>query len=149
MTTAIATTIRFYLGSKTKARWQNFWTDKTVDSYSPVSFKTSNILLNRSADEGGITVTMPCLANHISFFLTAIESEYLADVRLYEQTVTSSLPSKISKMTLVSRFTGEVQTMNMTVDTLTVSIGAGIDAVNGEIPGRRITTSLVGRLPTL
>ena len=30
-----------------------------------------------------------------------------------------------------------------------VELGAAIDAVSGEIPGRKITTSLVGRLPTL
>ena len=149
MTTAIATTIRFYLDTATKAKWQNFWVDKTVNGYSSVSFKTSNILMNRSVDEGGITLMLPCLADHIEFVLRAIENEYLADVRLWEQEVIADMPNDMSGMTMISRFVGEVQAMNMTVDTVTVSIGAGIDAVNGEIPGRRITTSLVGRLPTL
>ena len=149
MTSAIVTTVRFYLNGSTKAQWQNFWNDKTVGGFNPMSFKTSAILMNRSADEGGITIQLPCLADHINFFLQAIENEYLADVRLYEQDVSTDMPNDLSSMTLISRFVGEVQTMNMTVDTVAVSIGAGIDAVNGEIPGRRITTSLVGRLPTL
>lgn len=149
MTTAIVTTVRFYLDGSTKGQWQNFWNDRTVDGYVPMSFKTSEILLNRSADEGGITMQLPCLSDHIDFFLQAIENEYLADVRLYEQDVSTDMPSDISSMTMISRFVGEVQTMSMTIDTVAVSIGAGIDAVNGEIPGRRITTSLVGRLPTL
>ena len=29
-----------------------------------------------------------------------------------------------------------------------MELGAAIDAISGEIPGRRVTTSLVGRLPT-
>ena len=149
MTTAIVSTVRFYLNNATQGQWQNFWMQKTVDGYVPVNFKTSEILLNRSADEGGITLQLPALADHVNFFLQAIENEYLADVRLYEQDVSTDLPSSISGMTMISRFTGEVQTMSMTIETLTVAIGAGIDAVNGEIPGRRITTSLVGRLPTL
>ena len=149
MTTAIVSTVRFYLDGITKAAWQNFWNAKTVDGFAPVNFTTSEILLNRSADEGGITLAVPTVNEHINFFLDGIENEYLAEVQLYEQTVEGAMPTNLSGMTLIARFVGEVQTMNMTVETLTISIGAGIDAVNGEIPGRRITTSLVGRLPTL
>ena len=32
---------------------------------------------------------------------------------------------------------------------ITAELGAAIDAITGDIPGRKITTSLVGRLPTL
>ena len=149
MTSAIATTVRFYLDDATKGQWQNFWVERDVDGFAPINFRSSEILLNRTADEGGITLTLPTLQDHINFFLQAIENEYLADVRLYEQDVATDLPSSIGDMVMISRFVGEVQTMSMTTSTLTVSIGAGIDAVNGEIPGRRITTSLVGRLPTL
>jgi hypothetical protein len=149
MTTAIAARIRFYKDNVTAARWQNFWMNKTVNSYTGVNFDISNILVNRSADEAGLTLTLPLLQDHIVFFLQAIENEFLADVRLYEKEVSGSLPSSFSGMVLISRFVGEVQTMQMDISTLDVSIGAGIEAVSGDIPGRRITTSLVGRLPTL
>ena len=149
MTTAIAARIRFYKDSETKAQWQNFWMDKTVDGYTPKSFNTSEILLNRSADEGGITLMLPALADDINFFLTCIESEYLADVRLYEQEIQQEMPTTMQEMQLVARFVGEVQAMTMTPAALSVAIGAAMDAINGEIPGRRITTSLVGRLPSL
>ena len=149
MTTAIAAQIRFYKDNATAARWQNFWMDRTVDNYTSVNFDISNILVNRSADEAGLTLTLPLLQDHIVFFLQAIENEFLADVRLYEQEVSADLPSSFSEMVLISRFVGEVQTMQMDISTLNVSIGAGIEAVSGDIPGRRITTSLVGRLPTL
>lgn len=149
MTTAIAAQIRFYKDNATKAQWQNFWSGLTVDGYTSVNFNISNILVNRSADEAGLTLTLPTLQDYIAFFLQAIENEFLADVRLYEQEVTSTMPVDFSEMVLISRFIGEVQTMQMDISALSVSIGAGIEAVSGDIPGRRITTSLVGRLPTL
>ena len=92
---------------------------------------------------------LPALADDIGFFLTCIESEYLADVRLYEQEIQENIPTTMQEMQLVARFVGEVQTMAMTPTDLSVAIGAAMDAINGEIPGRRITTSLVGRLPSL
>ena len=149
MTTAIAVRADFYQSNSVIARWQNFWMQSTVDGYAPKGFQTSQILLNRSADEGGITMQLPATADDISFFLTAIENEYLVDVRLYEQEVTGSMPASFSTMVMVGRFVGEVQTMQMTITQLNISIGAALDAINADIPGRRITTSLVGRLPSL
>ena len=149
MTTAIAARIRFYNKESTEGLWQNFWTKQNVDGYFAVNFQISNILVNRSADEAGLTLTIPTLQDHISFFQRAIENEFLADVRLYEAEVQDQMPTGFADMSLISRFIGEVQTMQMTLTELNVSIGAGIESVSGEIPGRRITTSLVGRLPTL
>ena len=149
MATALAVCVKFYQGNDVKARWQNFWMQSTIDGYSPKSFQTSEILLNRSADEGGITLTLPALADDKDFFLDAIQGEYLADVRMYEQEIASEMPASFASMALVGRFVGEVQAMRMTVSDLTISVGAAVDAINGDIPGRRITTSLVGRLPSL
>lgn len=151
---AIAASVRFYQNSETKALWQNFWKDSPltlpgVDEYTAKSFNTSAILLNRTADEGGITLTMPTLADDIAFILTAIEKEYLADVQLFEQQLVDKIPSSFNEMTMIGRFIGEVQSMQMNLSTLSLEIGSAMDAINGEIPGRRITTSLVGRLPSL
>ena len=74
MTTAIVSTVRFFLNGSTVDQWQNFWNNKTVDGYKPSNFQTSEILLNRTADEGGITFTLPSLVDHINFFLLAIEN---------------------------------------------------------------------------
>lgn len=150
MTTyAIAARVRFYDNNVTKAQWQNFWIGSTVDGFASKSFNTSEILLNRTADEGGITLQLPTLADDIAFVLNAIEKEYLADVQLYEQKLTSEMPTSFGQMAMIARFVGEVQSMQMNLTSMTVEIGSAVDAINGEIPGRRITTSLVGRLPSL
>ena len=149
MTTAIAAFLQFYSGSTVHGSWQNFFIDKTVSGYVFTSFDVSEIMLNRSADEGGVTVSMAATDNHLGFLETAITNEYLARITLYEMPVSSSLPTDLSSATVVARFVGEVMGMQTDLVTIQAELGAAIDAISGEIPGRKITTSLVGRLPTL
>ena len=149
MTTAIAAFLQFYSGSTVHGSWQNFFIDKTVSGYVFTSFDVSEIMLNRSADEGGGKVSMAATDNHLGFLETAITNEYLARITLYEMPVSSSLPTDLSSATVVARFVGEVMGMQTDLVTIQAELGAAIDAISGEIPGRKITTSLVGRLPTL
>ena len=51
--------------------------------------------------------------------------------------------------TLIAQFVGEVNAMQTDLTTIEVELGAAMDAISGDIPGRKITTSLVGRLPSL
>ena len=60
-----------------------------------------------------------------------------------------TLPTGLGPATVIARFIGEVMTMHTDLIELSVELGASIDAVSGDIPGRKITTSLVGRLPSL
>ena len=149
MTTAIAAFLQFYSDDTVHSSWQNFFVDKTVSGYAFTSFDVSEIMLNRSADEGGVTVSMAATDNHLGFLETAITNEYLARITLYEMPVSSSLPTDLSSATVVARFVGEVMGMQTDLVTIQAELGAAIDAISGEIPGRKITTSLVGRLPTL
>ena len=149
MTTAIAAFLQFYSDNTTHGSWQNFFVDKTVNGYAYVSFDTSEILINRSADEGGITIRLAATNRHLGFIETAISSEYLAQITLYEMPATSGMPNSLNNATVVARFLGEVITMQTNLITIDVEIGAAMDAISGDIPGRKITTSLVGRLPSL
>ena len=149
MTTAIAAFLQFYSGSTIHGSWQNFFVNKTVNGYAFTSFDVSEIILNRSADEGGVTVSMAATDNHLGFLETAISSEYLAKITLYEMPVSSSLPTDLSNATVVARFVGEVMGMQTDLVTIEAELGAAVDAISGDIPGRKITTSLVGRLPSL
>jgi hypothetical protein len=149
MTTAIAAFLTFYSGNTTHGRWQNFFVNKTVNSHNYVNFDTSEILLNRSADEGGISITMAAKDSHLTFFETAIANEYLGQITLYEMPVSSSLPTDLSNATVIARFVGEVMGMSTDLTQIKVELGAALDAVSGDIPGRKMTTSLVGRLPSL
>jgi hypothetical protein len=149
MTTAIAAFLQFYKDSTVHGSWQNFFVDKTVSGHAFVSFDTSEILLNRTSDEGGVTISMAATSNHLGFIETAISSEYLARITLYEMLVESDLPTDLTNATVIAQFVGEVMGMQTDLVTIQAELGAAIDAITGDIPGRKITTSLVGRLPTL
>ena len=149
MTTAIAAFLQFYNDSTIHGSWQNFFIGKTISGHTFVSFDTSEILLNRTADEGGVTLSMAATDNHLGFLETAISSEYLARITLYEMPVTSSMPTNLNNATVVARFVGEVMGMQTDLVTIQAELGAAVDAISGDIPGRKITTSLVGRLPSL
>jgi hypothetical protein len=59
------------------------------------------------------------------------------------------MPTDLAAGAMVARFIGEAVEMSCDLTTLSVTVGAGIDAVTEDIPGRKFTTSLVGRLPVL
>ena len=82
MTTAIAAYLRVYDTSNTTlGQWQNFFVDKTVSGHTYVNFDTSEIMMNRTANEGGVTLSMAATDAHLNFFETAISNESLAYIR--------------------------------------------------------------------
>lgn len=155
MTTAIATFLRVYDHSPvppddgTRKLWQNFFVGKTINGHVFEPFEISDVIMNRTADEGGISLTCSPLQQNLNFFVASLEAERLLSVELYEMAVETQLPTDISGGTLIARFVGEIIALQTDLTSIEVEIGAAIDAVSGEIPGRRVTTSVVGRLPTL
>ena len=147
--TAIAAFVRLYQGATTYESWQNFFIDKTVNGYEFKSFDVGEISMNRTADEGGTTLTLPATAELLALFERALEQNWLADIVLYEFSIAGGLPIDLTGAVEVAKFLGEVVTMTTNLVELQVMLGTAMDAISGEIPGRRITTSLVGRLPTL
>ena len=145
MESAIAVFIKFYKDDVDYAFWQNFWGQST--GFDFVNFTIGDILMNRTADEGGVALEFPPQAITCNFLEAAIAEEYLAQVQVYEMPITEDyLPSN---MTLIAQFVGEVISMATDLTAIEVELGAAIDAISGDIPGRKITTSLVGRLPSL
>jgi hypothetical protein len=155
MTTAIAAFLRVYDHSPippddgTRKLWQNFFVGKTVNGHLFEPFEISDVIMNRTADEGGISLTCSPLQQNLDFFVASMEAERLLAIELYEMTVDGEIPADISGGTLIARFVGEIIALQTDLLSIQVEVGAAIDAVSGEIPGRRVTTSVVGRLPTL
>ena len=132
-----------------RGSWQNFFVGKVINNHVYEPFEISDVIMNRTADEGGISLTCSPLQQNLEFFVASMESERLLSVELYEMTVDSELPTDIAGGTLIARFVGEIISLQTDLTSIEVEVGAAIDAVSGEIPGRRVTTSVVGRLPTL
>lgn len=155
MTTAIAGFLKVFDHSPVEGDpgirllWQNFFIDRVVDDYLFAPFKVSAIVMNRTSDEGGLQVEMPATQQNLQFFVGSTEAERLLEVVLYEMPLDNGMPTDLSTGVLVSRFVGEVISLDTDLTTIKLDVGAAIDAISGEIPGRRVTTSVVGRLPTL
>lgn len=150
METAIAVILKFYKDGVNHAFWQNFWVNETIGpatQFAFVNFNVGDILMNRTADEGGITMSLPATKAHLNFLETAIANEYLCWVQVIEMPVGATYD--VAAGTLVAQFVGEVVSMQTDLTTIEVELGAAMDAISGDIPGRKITTSLVGRLPSL
>jgi hypothetical protein len=147
MESAIAVLLKFYKDDVDHAFWQNFWVNESVDGHAFVNFNVGDILMNRTADEGGITMSLPATKAHLDFLETAIANEYLCLVQVIEMPVGATYD--VTAGTLVAQFVGEVVSMQTDLTTIEVELGAAMDAISGDIPGRKITTSLVGRLPSL
>lgn len=146
---AMATTLRFFAGNTDVFKWQNFWVDKEVGGFSFHQFQTSDIYFNRTVDEGGLTLEMALTQQNLDYMEAAINEAFLIEIEIYEFNVDSGMPTDLAAGTMVARFIGEAVEMGCDLTTLSVTVGAGIDAVTEDIPGRKFTTSLVGRLPVL
>ena len=148
METAIAALLMFYKGTTVFARWQNFWVNETINQTQFVNFDVSEVMMNRSADEGGVTLTIPATNAHLQLIDTAIANEYLCLIQIVEMPADGATFDPLSA-TLIAQFVGEVLAMQTDLTQIEVEIGTAMDAISGDIPGRKITTSLVGRLPSL
>lgn len=148
METAIAALLMFYKGTTVFARWQNFWVNETINQTQFVNFDVSEVMMNRSADEGGVTLTIPATNAHLQLIDTAIANEYLCQIQIVEMPANGATFDPLSS-TLIAQFVGEVLAMQTDLTQIEVEIGTAMDAISGDIPGRKITTSLVGRLPSL
>ena len=146
---AIATTLRFFAGNTDVFRWQNFFVDKTVDGFNYHTFQTSDVILNRTVDEGGMSIEMAMTQSNLTYMEAAINEAFLIEIEVYELSVENGMPTDLATGQLVARFVGEATEMSLDLTTISVTIGAAIDAVTEDVPGRKFTTSLVGRLPVL
>ena len=142
MQSAIAVLLKFYKGDVDHAFWQNFWINKTINGYVFVNFTVGDILMNRSADEGGILLSLPATNAHLNFLETAIADEYLCWVQVLE--MPAGVAYDAAAGTVIAQFVGEVVNMQTDLTSIDVELGAALDAISGDIPGRKITTSLVG-----
>ena len=145
---ALAQFVRFYDTAGDRVKWQNFFVNEVVQGHEFRDFRATSILVNRSASEGGITIEFPALEEVLSLMDQAIAYGWLVDTKVYQLSMGGS-GWTLSGATVVAQFFGEVIGVQTDLSTLSVELGLGLDAITGQIPGRKMTSSLVGRLPTL
>ena len=145
---SIAQRIRIYKGSRTYAQWQNYFVGKTTSGYEFQPFGVSTIQVNRSADEGGITLEGPSSTRFLNQFTQAVNDQHIVYVELLQKN-DGATATDFGSFHVVAAFTGVALTMTNNLTQTRLSVGAAINAISGDVPGRKMTSSLVGVLPTL
>ena len=146
---AVATFLRFFTGNTDVFKWQNFFVNKEVDGFAYEPFTTGTIIFNRSMSEGGLAIEMPMTAQNLTYMEASINEGFLIEILLYELPVVDGPPTSLDGAKQVSKFLGEVIEIQTDLTVLSAELGTGIDAVAGDVPGRKITTNLVGRMPRI
>ena len=119
-----------------------------IGNYEYQPFGVSTIQVNRSADEGGITIEGPSSTRFLNQFTRAVNGQHIVYVELLQMT-NGATATNFNNFHVVAAFTGVALTMTNNLTQTRLSVGAAINAISGDVPGRKMTSSLVGVLPTL
>jgi hypothetical protein len=145
MAQGIASYVRFYSGGTTYANWQNFYVGETSHGATFQDFNAGSGVVTRTADEAASSMSLPALPNLVQFTEAAIQGQYLVELNLYTVDPASANGSRV----LVSAFLGEVVGASVDPVAITLELGLALDALTAQIPGRRMTTALIGNVPKL
>ena len=130
------------------AAWyfQNFHIATTASfqgsSYMFLPFGFSGVSVNRNGDNTEASLVFPNNNLSRSWALTAVKENWLG--RVY---VVLTDPDNSSGGQLMHQYTGQVAAGSWDETSLQLRLNTILDAVGSDIPNRRLTQSLVGKLP--
>ena len=145
---SICQQIRIFKGSETYALWQNYFSNVTIEGYEFQPFSVSTIQVNRSADEGGIVIEGPATYRFLTQFETSVNDQHIIEAKLLQQAGSITTPS-FGNFQVIAMFTGVALTMTNNLTGVRLSVGSAIDAISGDVPGRKLTLSDVRELPRI
>lgn len=145
---SICQQVKISKGGQTYAQWQNYFSNVTVEGYEFQPFSVSTIQVNRSADEGGITIEGPATYRFLTQFEASVNDQHVVEVKLLQQSGSVTQPS-FGSFQEVAMFTGVALTMTNNLTGVRLSVGSAIDAITGDVPGRKLTLSDVRELPKI
>ena len=128
---------------------QNLTADTAIDqnvSFTYLAFDASGFASTEATSISNLTINIAATANIIDLTDTAIGGDRLVIASLYLQTIGQDTFS--NSATLVSRFTGTIETASVNETTVTWSISPAISKQKAQVPSRRISSDLMGRFVT-
>ena len=115
-------------------------------SFTYLAFDASGFASTEATSISNLTINIAATANIIDLTDTAIGGDRLVIASLYLQTIGQDTFS--NSATLVSRFTGTIETASVNETTVTWSISPAISKQKAQVPSRRISSDLMGRFVT-
>ena len=154
MLTARAQFVRLFFGDLDIRRWQNYSIGNNItksagatEKYLFMPFDLPSGSETALISVSSLALTLPATADNTFVFSYALEQGFLCEIETYEfsadlgDAITTSMP--VSK-TLVSTYTGQVETVESDLNVLSVQIGTTQMATENTIPPRTYNNFLVG-----
>lgn len=140
--------LRLFDESATYYRWQNFYFNQTVTwdsvlwNYHP--FALNAMVGTATQAEAGISVTLPATSVAVIALRTALDKNWLCELKMYEFDTRLSQQVPQAGQLLIGTFIGEVVGIGGTFTELDVSIGSSLAPVGAQVPPRSFSSRLVG-----
>lgn len=129
--------------------WQNYWPGQFVDGYTYMPFSSSGFSANRAGVQEQMTLTMPALPIAFNLAQAGTSSAWLAELSVYQFSISTNTTDPPTSKTLTGRFTGEIVGGSMTLTEITIELGTSLTPTGVVVPARRFTTDLIGAPPKL
>jgi len=140
--------LRLFDESATYYRWQNFYFNQTV-TWDSVLWNYHPFVLNAMVGtatqaEAGISVTLPATSVAVIALRTALDKNWLCELKMYEFDTRLSQQVPQAGQLLIGTFIGEVVGIGGSFTELDVSIGSSLAPVGAQVPPRSFSSRLVG-----
>jgi hypothetical protein len=127
-------------------RFQNFHIAKTATfqgiNYTFLPFGFSGVSINRNGDNTEASLVFPNNELSRAWALTAVKESWIG--RVYVMLLN---PDDVSEGQIMHQYTGQVAAGNWDETSLNLSLNTILDAVGSDVPMRRLTQSLIGKIP--
>jgi hypothetical protein len=140
-----------YLQLKNRAgtsswQFQNFHIGKTATfqsaRYTFLPFGFSGVSINRNGDNTEATLVFPNTDLSRAWALTAVKESWIG--RVYVMLLD---PDNTNQGQIMHQYTGQVAAGTWDEASLNLNLNTILDAVGSDIPMRRLTQSLIGKIP--
>ena len=150
MAVGIAQFLRIYDADDTdRVLWQNYWPGQFVDDHAYMPFVGGAIAANQTGIQEKISIQMPATPLAFDLVQAAAASGWLAEMSVYQFTITTATTTPPGSKTLTGRFTGEVIGGSMSLSTITIDVGSALTPIGIDVPVQKFSTGLVGAPPKL
>ena len=139
--------LRIFDNSGTYTRWQNYYVGQAVTwdtaswAYHPF---TANGIIGGAGSGNDVTVDVPATDTAVQLFTTALNSNRLCEILIYEFDSRLSQTGPPSGQSLIAGFTGEVIKIGGSFTAWTITVGSSLAPVGAQVPPRKFTNGLVG-----
>ena len=127
-------------------RFQNFHIGQNAEydgfTWSVLPFGFSGVSVNRNGDNTSASLVFPNNQISRNWGVQTVTERWLANVL-----VVNLDPDDRTTGTLMHQYFGQVAAGNWDETTLQLDLNTILDAVGSDVPGRRLTQSLIGNIP--